>query len=102
MSSEILSMDITILGRAYQVSCKLEERESLLKAVQLVDGKMRDLAEKTRGAGERLAVMTALNIAHELVTLKTPNHIDEAELKRKITAIQARIDKTLGEQEQLF
>ena len=39
MSSEILLMDITILGRAYQVSCKLEERESLLKAVQLVDGK---------------------------------------------------------------
>jgi len=102
MSSEILSMDITILGRAYQVSCKLEERESLLKAVQLVDGKMRDLAEKTRGAGERLAVMTALNIAHELVTLKTPNHIDEAELKRKMEAMQARIDKTLGEQEQLF
>ena len=102
MSSEIVSLDITILGRAYQVGCKPDERESLLKAVQLVDGKMRELADKTRGAGERLAVMTALNIAHELITLKTPNHVDEAELKRKIEGMQARIEKTLGEQEQLF
>ena len=102
MSSDMISLDINILGRAYQVSCKHEERESLLRAVQLVDGKMRELAEKTRGAGERLAVMTALTIAHELITLKSPNHIDEAELKRKIAAMQARIDKTLGEQEQLF
>ena len=102
MSSETVSLDITILGRAYQVGCKPEEREGLLKAVQLVDAKMRELADKTRGAGERLAVMTALNIAHELVALKSPNHIDELELKRKIEAMQARIDKTLGEQEVLF
>ena len=102
MSSETVSLDITILGRAYQVSCKAHERESLLRAVQLVDGKMRELAEKTRGAGERLAVMTALNIAHELVTLKTPNHIDEAELKRKLAGMQARIDQALSGQAELF
>ena len=102
MSSEIISLDISILGRIYQVNCKAEEREGLLKAVDLVDGKMRDLAEKTRGAGERLAVMTALNIAHELITLKTPNHIDEPELRRKIVTMQDRIERVLGEQEQLF
>ena len=102
MSSEIIPLEITILGRAYQVSCKAEERDGLLQAVRLVDGKMRDLADKTRGAGERLAVMTALNIAHELVTLKSPTHIDESELRRKVADMQGRIDQVLGEQEQLF
>lgn len=102
MSSENITLDISILGRTYQVGCKPEERESLQNAVKLVDGKMRELYEKTRGAGERLAVMTALNIAHELVTLKTPNHIDEAELRRKISAMQARVEDVLGQQERLF
>lgn len=102
MTSETVWLDITILGRPYQVSCKTQEREDLLKAVQLVDSKMRELSEKTRGTGERLAVMTALNIAHELITLKTPNHIDAPELKRKIATMQSRIDDVLAGQEQLF
>lgn len=102
MNSETIAMEITILGRAYQVSCKPPERDSLMEAVALVDTKMRELADKTRGAGERLAVMAALNIAHELVTLKSPHHIDEAELKRKLVAMQARIDQALSGQAELF
>jgi cell division protein ZapA len=66
------ALDIKLLGREYRVACKPEEREGLLAAVTYLDEKMRDLAVKTNSAGERLAVMTALNITHEFLQFQRP------------------------------
>ena len=66
MSAEPNFLDVKIMGREYRVACSPEEREALLAAVDLVDGKMRDIAQRTKNTiAERVAVMAALNIAHE-------------------------------------
>ena len=96
------ALDIKLLGREYRVACKPEEREGLLAAVTYLDEKMRDLAVKTNSAGERLAVMTALNLAHELLSIKLPGGFDMQELRRRIGAMQARLDEAMASQEQLF
>jgi cell division protein ZapA len=96
------TLDITLLGREYRVACKPGDRETLQAAVRYVDEKMREIAEKTKASGERLAVMAALNIAHELVSLKLPGGFDPIEFKRRIASMQARLDAAMASQEQLF
>ena len=98
------TLDITLLGRAYSVACPPEEREALLEAVAFLDAKMADLAKQTRSTGERLAVMTALNLAHELTALKkSPSlPVDPSDLQRRILSMEARLDAALAHQEDLF
>src|SRR4051812_41276722 len=66
-----ISLDVSLLGRGYKVACKESERSDLMDAVALVDRRMREIRDTGRIAGsERIAVMTALNIAHDLQRLR--------------------------------
>jgi cell division protein ZapA len=102
------TLDITLHGRDYRVACPAEERESLLAAATLLDGKMGEIAAQTRSSGERLAVMAALNMAHELVGLQRQmsngsEPFDRQLFRRRIEVIEARLDAAMAEQqEQLF
>lgn len=100
--SEQTLLDISLLGREYRVSCLPDEREALLKAASYVDEKMREIRGKTQSGGEKLAVMTALNIAHELLQMKLPGGIDLQDFRRRIDAMQSRVDQALALQENLF
>lgn len=95
------ALDIKLLGREYRVGCKPEEREGLLAAVAYLDEKMRDLAAKTNSAGERLAVMTALNITHEFLQFQRAGGFDIPTLKRRIEYMNSRLDGVLAEEETL-
>lgn len=105
------TLDVTLLGREYRVACPPEEREGLLAAVAYVDARMAEIAAKTKSSGERLAVMTALNIAHELLTPKpvpeavpekASDSFDTQEFARRINSITARLDAAMAEQDKLF
>lgn len=102
--NSVPTLDIKLQGRSYSVACPAEEREALLEAVALLDGKMNDLAHKTKSTGERLAVMTALNLAHELTSLKkAPGApLDTADFERRIQSMEARLDAAMKDQEDLF
>ncbi|MCX7893684.1 MAG: cell division protein ZapA [Burkholderiales bacterium] len=96
-------LDVTILGRSYKVSCAEDEREELLQAVSYLDGKMGQIKASGKVAStERIAVMAALNIAHEYLAVKTPGGFDIADLKRRIEAMQAMLEQALAPQEKLF
>ena len=109
MSTEQNFLDVKIMGREYRVACLPDEREALLAAVNLVDDKMREIAQKTRSTiAERVAVMAALNIAHE--RLVTPvgvaqntvaETVDTSDAKRRIADMGARLDAVLAPQQQL-
>ena len=63
-----ITLDITILGREFKVACKEREREELLEAVALLDKRMREIRDAGKVTGtDRIAVMAALNFAHELL-----------------------------------
>jgi hypothetical protein len=53
MPNETNFLDITLLGKEYRVACPPEERAALLNAAAYVDGKMRDIAEKTKSNHRR-------------------------------------------------
>ena len=103
------TLDIKIQGREYRVACAPDEAGSLQAAAELLDTRMSEIAKATRSTGERLAVMTALNLAHELNAVRqdaTPSAADQAiddeEALRRIKAIEARLDAVLAPQEKLF
>ncbi|QRM18073.1 cell division protein ZapA [Dechloromonas sp. TW-R-39-2] len=109
MSTETNFLDVKIMGREYRVACSAEERDALLAAVDLVDNKMREIAQRTKSTiAERVAVMAALNIAHELLAGQAAGGIegdaesvDTSETKRRIDHMGARIDSVLAPQQQL-
>lgn len=96
------SLDIMLLGKEYRVSCTPENKDGLLAAVAYVDGKLQELAGKTSSSGEKLAVMTALNIAHEFLQFQRGNGFDMPAAKRRIGLMQARLDGVLAQQDKLF
>jgi cell division protein ZapA len=109
MSAEPNFLDVKIMGREYRVACTPEERDALLLAVDLVDNKMREIAQRTKSTiAERVAVMAALNIAHEYLSGASNGventlgeAVDTSDAKRRIGDMGARIDTVLAPQQQL-
>ncbi len=114
------TLDVTLLGREYKVACKESERAELLDAVAFVDRRMREIRDAGKSAAgvERVAVMAALNIAHDLLrerrgaaaaparaTAAAPTQgagVDEQGVRRRIADMQSAIDQVLAGQEKLF
>ncbi len=103
MADGAKTIDVELLGRTYRVACNDGEREALMQAVAYLDGKMNEIrvAGKVTG-GERIAVMAALNIAHELLSTKLGGGYDIGQIKRRIATLDGKLDAALAQQEKLF
>ena len=95
MSTETSTLEVFILDKSYRINCPENEQESLRASAQYLDRKMRDI----RGGGkviglERIAVIAALNITHEL--LNASRHMDaESDSKAELARLISKIEKTL-------
>lgn len=90
--SQSKAVDVNIMGREFTVSCTDEERPGLINAVNFLDKKMRDIRDGGKIIGvERIAIMAALNLAHELLNTKTGS-VDVGDIKRRISQMQDQID----------
>lgn len=86
-------LSIRILGKDYQVACPEAEEASLQKAVQYLDGKMRDIRNSGKIVGmERIAVMAALNIAHELMGVSEEKADYIHEMSTRIRSLQTQVE----------
>ena len=100
--SEVSGVDVNIMGREFKISCAEDEREGLMNAVSYLDKKMREIRDSNKVVGvERIAVMAALNLAHELMTARSGG-FDIGDFKRRIISMQEQIDEALAEQNPLF
>lgn len=103
MSKAMSNVTIRILGHEYQVACPEGERESLLASAEYLDKRMNSIQKKGKALGmERIAVMTALNMAHELLDFQNARKrasVDK-EINDRLQQLQLKIDAAL-EDEQL-
>jgi cell division protein ZapA len=118
-SEGTVTLDVALLGRSYKVACKQEERAELEEAVTLLEGRLQEIRAGGKITGtERIAVMAALNLAHELMRERAAMHeraapapgatapladatsarasIDASTARRRIAAMQATIDRVLS------
>ena len=97
------TLEVSILGRNYKVACEDGERDALLQAVEYLDAKMGEIKNNGKVSGtDRIAVMAALNIAHELLTTKLGGSFDIGQAKRRIESIEAKLDEAIAQQDKLF
>ena len=102
MSREAPGMDVTILGREFRVACTEDEQQELRKAVSYLDGKMREIRDGGKVIGvERIAIMAALNMAHELMSVRVDG-VDLGEVRRRMSEMRTMIDEILSAQDELF
>ena len=98
MNQKSNTLDVTIMGRTYKVACSEEERNALLSAVAYLDRKMSEIRSAGRVASaERIAVMAALNITHELLSSRNnASGFDIEGLRRRMAAMEATLDQALA------
>lgn len=96
------SLDVMIMGRPFRVACEEGDESALMDAVAYLDAKMNEIHDSGKLVGtDRIAVMAALNIAHELLTMKSGG-FEIGEFKRRINTMKSSLDKAMIEQEELF
>ncbi|HSM10198.1 MAG TPA: cell division protein ZapA [Lysobacter sp.] len=89
-------VNIKLLDREYTVGCGPDELESLLSAAKLLDSKMREIRGGNRMAAlDRVAVLAALNLAHELQLLRKQSEGSDQELTRVLGDLNRRLDTLL-------
>lgn len=95
-------IDIEIMGRAFSVTCTDEERDVIVQAVGYLDGKMREIRDAGKMVSvERIAIMAALNITHELLNTRSDG-VDVGDVKKRITTMQQQMDEVLSGQNKLL
>ncbi|UJP01433.1 MAG: cell division protein ZapA, partial [Nitrosomonas sp.] len=83
MNSEPLNLNI--MGRDFCIACPDEEREEILLAAAYLDKKIQEIkAEGKIVDSDRIALIAALQIAHELLMLRNGTGFDIDEFRRRI------------------
>ena len=102
MSAEPAGLQITIMGREFRVACSEAEQKGLLEAVEYLNERMQEVRDRSSVIGlDRIAIMAALNITHEFLTIKVGG-VDIAETRRRMKRMEASIDQAMARQNYLF
>lgn len=97
MSNEIETVRVHILDKDYQVACPPGQRESLLESANYLDQQMRTIRQSGKVIGvERIAVMAALNISHELLQQGHTTEKNTHDLGERLRKLSTRLDDTIS------
>ena len=88
---------VNILDREFLIGCTPEEKAGLISAASYLDAKMREIRNATRAQGvDRIAVLAALNIAHEFLQLKQRSDNDSGTLAQQLQLLRTKLDGALA------
>ena len=101
------AITISLLGREFRVGCPEGEQKQLMASVEYLNRKLKEVRDTGKVVGnERIAIMAALNIAHEMQSNTgkgAGSSADNTAIKRRILAMQETLDSALAaDQENLF
>ena len=102
MSNNSKPINVTLLDKEYLIACTDEERDLLHRAIELLNVKMREVKASGKVIGsERIAVMAALHIAHDLLQYKDRNESYTISVDNLIRRLQNKIDDALVKGKQM-
>lgn len=92
--SEPVRVAIRILDKDYHIACAAEEKAGLLRSAELLNERMREIREGGKVSGaDRIAVMAALNLAHELLQLRAVG--GSPETGTRLRSMRERVEAAL-------
>lgn len=91
------SVSIRILEKDYTVACPPGEESALLASADLLNRKIKDIRDRGSIIGsERIAVMAALNLAHEFLSAEQ-NTVQYTTMDQRIAGLKEKIDTALNQ-----
>src|SRR3546814_578674 len=91
------SVTVQILDKEYSIICPQEERSNLVSAARYLDGKMREIRSSGKVIGaDRVAVMAALNITHELLHKHDRLDAEANSAREHVRMLLERVDSALA------
>lgn len=102
MANTAKTLSLLILDREYRVNCPVGAEEKLRAAARMLDEKMNEIKQASSSSGalpglDRIAVIAALNIAHQLQEIKSNSQAD----KQSIEQMHRILDEAIEENQQL-
>ena len=96
MNQKPQPVSLIIMGKEYRIACDPEEQDDLIHSAQQLDVQMRKMRDSGKITGpDRIAVMAALNLAHELQMVKSQNAILNQRLSECLTKMIHKIENVL-------
>lgn len=100
--AQLARVSVRILEKEYQFSCPLDERAALLDSAEYLNSEMKKIRDSGKVIGlDRIAVMAALNMANELLRLRTREEGPGPEAVNRLRALRERVESTLERGQQL-
>jgi cell division protein ZapA len=101
MSEEIVGISVEIMDKIYQVKCPEAEVNSLQRAAQYLEEKMRVMRQTGTLSVERIAIITALNIVHQLLMTEQQKNHHFQSINQRLQDLHLKIDQAITENAQM-
>lgn len=98
----VTRVSVRLLDREYQVACPADERSALLDSAEYLDAKMREVRDSGKVVGlDRIAVISALNLANELIALRRTGSVVDGDIGAKLRSLRERVETALAKGQQM-
>jgi cell division protein ZapA len=102
MSENSARVSVRIHEKDYQIACPTDERSDLLDSAELLNSRMREIRDGGKVVGlDRIAVIAALNMANELIRLRSRDGHLESEVGSRLRILRERVESALEKGQQL-
>ena len=96
------TLTISIMNKEFQVACPEGEEEALQRAARYLSGQMQEIRQSGKVVGmDRIAIMTALNMSHELLSGQSKVQTSQDYAKLRIRALNDRLENAIADGKQL-
>lgn len=100
--SSMEPVSVRIMDRDYLIACPAEERDALQDSARHLDRKMKEIRDSGKIVGaERIAVMAALNLTHELLQNRDLREGQNQSISARIRSLQEKIELALNQGKQM-
>ena len=96
------TLTISIMNKEFQVACPEGEEEALQRAARYLSEQMQEIRQSGKVVGmDRIAIMTALNMSHELLSGQSKVQTSQDYAKLRIRALNDRLENVIADGKQL-
>ena len=96
------TLTISIMNKEFQVACPEGEEEALQRAARYLSEQMQEIRQSGKVVGmDRIAIMTALNMSHELLSGQSKVQTSQDYAKLRIRALNDRLENAIADGKQL-
>jgi cell division protein ZapA len=96
MNKEVTETAVEILGRTFHVKCPQAEVEALQQAAECLEDKLRSIRATSQTlCFERMVMIAALNVMHELLAAKQQKNQLSQSVNQKLRDLKSKVDQAL-------